>query len=230
MTLAVKSSDPEERRRHQRVRVGCQLAMLEAAHTAFRLAMRSPNRRRSVSSAEVSRLEREWGFEPGTYDTTLEEPQGQTAVVLWGNLEMAIEVTKAEQQAAESPGVDPEFLAAVFRICCATVIGAVIGAPLGALAAQEDILKKVAEAAVVTGVGATAAEVIQRYSVKVTRGPEEPVKLDQVWSQRFSIDVVNEMTSEIERGGLSIPTAFDQDADESGPRQPRGPSGPGSGL
>jgi hypothetical protein len=38
--------------------------------------------------------------------------------------------------------VNPDLVAAVFRICCATVIGTLISAPLGALAAQEHIIPK----------------------------------------------------------------------------------------
>jgi hypothetical protein len=89
------------------------------------------------------------------------------------DLELAIKVSEAELAAPDGP-VNRHFVAAVFRICCATVIGTLIGAPLGAPAAHEDIRLKMAEAAVVVGLGATTAEVIEPLSTKLTRGPAPP--------------------------------------------------------
>jgi hypothetical protein len=133
MAAATTLADPEQRRRFQRLRITKQLEMLEAARKVYELGVRSPDRQ--APAGGIRRLEQEWGFEPGTYDTTVEEPRGDTAVPLKQDLELAIAVTQAELRATEPPDTRPDFVAAVIRICCATVIGTLIGAGLGGLAA-----------------------------------------------------------------------------------------------
>jgi hypothetical protein len=175
----------------------------------------------------------------GTYETTVEEPLEGRVVLLEQDLELAISVTKAELRAAEPPDTGRDFVAAVIRIGCATVIGALVGAPLGALAAQEDILRKVAEAAVVTGLGATTAEVIYPISVKLTRGHEEPAELHGLSSYRSALDAVRDLQHETGRGALPRTTDRSMDIDESAQLKPPDPPQeshpptplePGSGL
>jgi hypothetical protein len=134
--------DDEQRRRFRRLRITYQLEMLRAAMDAYQLADRSPRERLSLEA--VGELEELHGFRRGTYADAVREPAG-AAAVMWGrNLELAITVTEAELASADGP-VNRDLVAAVFRICCATVIGALSGAPLAALAAHEDILLRVAE-------------------------------------------------------------------------------------
>lgn len=110
---------------------------------------------------------------PGTYAGTVSRPSGTRAVMVEQSLKLAMRVTRAELAAEDSP-LDRAFVAAIFRICCAMVIGALVGAPLGALAAHESIVLKMAEAGVVVGLGAAAAEIIEPISVRLPREPAAP--------------------------------------------------------
>jgi hypothetical protein len=111
-------------------------------------------------------------------------------------LALAKAITKAELSAPDGPP-NRAFTAAVFRICCATAIGALIGAPLGALAANEDILLKMAEAAVVIGLGATTAEVIQPLSVKLIHDPAPPPP--DVSDYHLAMTAIHDLQHEVNR-------------------------------
>lgn len=168
MAAEVAMPDERERRRARRDRLEAQLRMLEAARLACRLAIEAP--RPPLPSASIHALEERHGFVPGTFAAAVGRPSQARAVLVEQDLDLAIRVTRAELAADDGP-IDRAFTAAVFRICCATVIGALVGAPLGALAADENIVLKMAEAAVVVGLGATTAEIIQPLSLRLTRGP-----------------------------------------------------------
>lgn len=106
-----------------------------------------------------------------------EDPQGK-----WDTAGRNLEIAK-NKLAADTPSVLRELVnidvgPALFRIGCATVAGALIGAPLGALAIHESILIKMTESAATTAVTAFAAEIYIPLSTRLERDrtPAEPTK------------------------------------------------------
>lgn len=209
MAAEVAREDEEERRWFRHYRLVKQLEMLDAARQAHRLAVTSP--RPSLAADSVREIEERCGFVPGTYAGAVGQPSGVRAVMVEQGVELAVQVTRT-QLAHEDGPVDGGFTAAVFRICCATVIGAFVGAPLGALAAHGSIVLKMAEAAVVVGLGASTAEIIEPVSVLLTDEPEAP---PDVADDRLAMSTVRDVHN--------IAPPSDQPDDEPPPLQPINP-------
>ena len=147
------------------------LEMIRATRRLHELGPRAP------ASDEVMREhEVRLGLPEGTFARTFHEPGPEYSVGLGRTLELAEQLAEAELEVSGPPG--PDWGPAIIRICCGTLIGALIGAPLGALAVQENVLKKMIEAAVVGGITAVANELVGPLSERVARSPAaEPEKV-----------------------------------------------------
>jgi hypothetical protein len=131
---------------------------------------------RQPNAAELKAAEQRTGVPPRVFLAMFgEDPLGK-----WDTARRHLEITK-NKLAADTPSVLRELVnidvgPALFRIGCATVAGALIGAPLGALAIHENILIKMTEAAATTAVSAFAAEIYIPLSTRLERDrtPAEP--------------------------------------------------------
>jgi hypothetical protein len=197
--------------------------LLAATQTIVRNRRPSPPGWTPPPPAAIRRRAEELGFDPGVYEEIVTVTSTKNSVPI-AVLVLNLTVTASEP---DSPEPEPEtgngVAAAIIRICCATVVGALIGTPLGALAVQDDIVRKMLEAGVTTAVGTTAAEVIYPISIRLTRRSFEPAE-----PEPGNTSVLDIFYDETPQGGMPGPDDEGPDIDPPQPPDP-GPQPPQPG-
>lgn len=209
------------------------LEMINVAFHAHDLQdLRPPSRTYRPTPRELREAEHRRSVPEGTFlNAFLEgfrEPWAANVIRTQEGLLAAKKLIEAEQRATNPSVLDRlaevDLGPAIVRICCATVVGALIGAPLGALAIHENILSKMYESAVVTGLTALAAEIYNPLSELASRDrlPDEPVRTPDIFT------VLDDMTEPGKPPG-SLPDFNDITAWEPPPaRRPEDPPSPWS--
>ncbi len=219
------AGNPEAAERFRLYGARKRLQAVDAALEVCDLQDRPAPRTHRPTDQELREHELRLGLPEGTFRSSVREPGPAETIRLRRGLEVARELAEAELRMSDPPKFDPGYVPAIVRICCATVIGALVGAPLGALAIHEDILKKMAEAAIVTGLGAIGAEFAGPLSARAERSPEPPAEPTRAPDVSAADAVFDELLS---FGG---PTGRLWDPDDDGPSpglppEPRPPRPP----
>jgi hypothetical protein len=189
--MEAAARDPRVAKSFARYAKKKQLEMIIAARQVHDLGLRAPSRS-GPTPDELREHELRLGLPPGTFSRCVYDPGPAEAVELGRALELAEELAEAQLGADDPPEVGPDYLPAIIRICCATVVGALIGAPLGALAVEENILKKMYEAAIVTGLASIAAEIAGPLSEMAKHQPQAepaPEVRDSATTERLHPEV-----------------------------------------
>ena len=211
--------------------------MVTAALALYDLqARRPPSHTHRPTSRELREAELRKGVPPGTFLGAFSERPAREWLSIRRSLEIAKDLAEAEDRASD-PSVLGELRridlgSAITRICCATMVGALVGAPLGALAIQQSILEKMYEAAVVTGVTALATEIYGPLSVlaSLDQPPAEPI---MNWRTSAIDAVMTDMDGLGQPGSLpdldELPTLeprlLPEPPDAKPPRGPKEPGG-----
>jgi hypothetical protein len=191
---------------------------------------------RQPTKAELKQIEQRTGVQQAVFLAMFgEDPSGK-----WDRARRKLEIAKnqlAAEQRADNPSVLDELGnidigPAIFRIGCALVAGAVIGAPLGALASHESILPKMAEAVAVTTTTAVFAEVYNPLSPRFGRNrpPAEPTTNADASGFLSIMDEIlhpDDEPGSMPRPGELLPPEPPRSPWPPDPGPPSGPKGPG---
>ncbi len=179
-------------------------------HAALRLCdlqeQRPPSHKYRPASRDAREAELRLGVPLGTFRGAFSEQPPNAWLSVRRSLEIARDLAQAEQRATNpstlSKLAEIDLGSAIIRVCCATVVGALVGAPLGALAIHENILTKMYEAAAVIGVTALATEIYNPLLASREHQPAEPVVDARMSAIDAVIAIMNDSTA---AGGLNEP-------------------------
>jgi hypothetical protein len=220
---------PEKAEWFRRYAAKKRLEVVNVALDVCDLQDRLAPRTQQPTDGELREHERRLGLPEGTFWRNVREPVPGATIWLRRGLEQAKELAEEELRQSDPLTFDLDYGPAIIRVCCATVVGALVGAPLGALAIHESVLEKMYEAAIVTGLSAIAAEIAGPLS-ELARRPDELPAEPAPASSLSGIDAVIDEVLNLEGPPGRLPDLDDDlrfeppPPGQSEPPEPGGPS------